>query len=84
MDLMTQMQNNPVANWWKTALKLQVNQMDILTEELSKLEAKGQEQTVNAIDEMARTTKAALETSRDLQSAWRRMTKLALNDVSAG
>ncbi|MEM9067337.1 MAG: hypothetical protein AAGE52_02485 [Myxococcota bacterium] len=70
---MTQLQNNPIADWWTNALKAQVEQMNAMVTELGKLEAKGVEQATTAIDEAARLSKAGLEAAMEMQSAWRRI-----------
>ncbi len=73
MDPMTQMQQNPVAQWWLKALETQVSQMNTMVAELSKLETKGYEQANTAIDEMARLSKAGLQAVGEMQAAWRRI-----------
>ena len=73
MDPMTQMQQNPVAQWWIKALETQVAQMNAMVEELAKLETKGYEQANTAIDEVARLSKAGLHAVGEMQAAWRRI-----------
>ncbi len=70
---MMQMQNNPMAQWWITALKSQVDQMNAMVTELGKFETKGVEQAHTAIDEVARLSKAGLEAVGEMQSAWRQI-----------
>jgi len=77
MDPMTQLQQNPVAQWWKSALETQVAQMGVMLEELGKFETKGVEQASTAIDEMARLSKAGLETAGEMQAAWLRIAQQA-------
>lgn len=81
MDPMTQMQQNVVAQWWKTALETQVTQMNAMLAELTKIERKGYEQAQTAIDEAARLGKAGLEASAQLQAAWRRLAENATATV---
>lgn len=73
MDPMTQLQQNPVAKWWISALETQVAQMNAMVEELSKLETKGFEQANTAIDEVARLSKAGLHAVGEMQTAWRKI-----------
>lgn len=82
MDPMTQMQQNPVVQWWKTALEAQVAQANAMLEELGRLEAKGYEQAAAAIDEMARLSKAGLEAASEMQAAWRRLAKDAAQEAA--
>ena len=82
MDPMTQMQQNVVAQWWKTALETQVTQMNAMLAELTKIERKGYEQAQTAIDEAARLGKAGLEASAQLQAAWRRLAENATATVT--
>lgn len=77
MQSMMQPQQNPVAQWWKAALEAQVAQMNVMLEELGKLETKGAEQATAAIDEFARLSKAGLESASEMQAAWLRIAKQA-------
>jgi len=81
---MTQMQHNPVTLWWKAALETQVAQMNVMLEELGKFETKGVTQASTAIDEVARLSKAGLETASEMQASWRRIAQQAAKHSPLG
>ena len=73
MDPMTQMQQNPLFQWWTSALQGQIRNLTALTGEIQRLEEKSIEHAQNAVDETARLTKEALTAATQMQAAWRKM-----------
>ncbi len=73
MDPMTQMQQNPLFQWWNTALQGQIRNLTALTGEIQRLEEKSIEHAQKAVDETARLTKEALTAATQMQAAWRKM-----------
>ncbi|MAQ18151.1 MAG: hypothetical protein CMN30_25560 [Sandaracinus sp.] len=73
MDPMTHLQQNPLYQWWSSALEGQVRNLTAMTAELSRMEEKSMEHAQHAVDETARLTKEALSAATQMHAAWRKV-----------